>query len=81
MQPRIVPTQMLVQQERMLAARERQMVTDNWLTDQLRKAVPPDEKTARRRSDAHAKRGWPVTRVLFWTIAAAVGARLLLACV
>jgi hypothetical protein len=75
-------SQMHDQQERMRAARERQMLTENWLTDQLRKAVPPEETAAgRKHGSPHAKRGWPVTRVLFWTIAAVVGARLLLACV
>jgi hypothetical protein len=80
-QQQVMQNQMRDHQARMLAARERQMLAETWLTDQLRKAVPPDEKTARRKSPASsahaAKRGWPATRLLFWLMALAVAARVL----
>jgi hypothetical protein len=74
----VMQKQMLEHQARMVASRQRDMLGAAWFDAEARKAGMRGLRSGTGASPANAAtRGWPVTRMLLWVVAALAGVRLL----
>jgi hypothetical protein len=69
--------QMLEHQARMVASRQRDMLGAAWFDAEAQKAGMRRLRSGAGAPAKAAKRGWPVTRMLLWVVAALAGVRLL----
>ena len=77
-QQQVMQRQMLEQQARMVASRQHDMLGAAWFDAEAREAGMRGLRSGTGASPAKAaRRGWPVTRMLLWVVAALAGVRLL----
>jgi hypothetical protein len=74
----VMQKQMLEHQARMVASRQHDMLGAAWFDAEARKVGMRGLRSGTQASPAKAaKRGWPVTQLLLWVVAALAGVRLL----